>query len=147
VVQNAILTSSFPEACRQQSRADLRAYVTRTLRLTGAASIGFLLILPFSGLLLAGLYGRAYAGAVLPFAILLVGLVVGLNAQPVAFILYPLGRTRWIAGGDVLQLIVFATLGLSLAPRYGAVGIAVAVLLRQLFGAGLTAFFVTRSLR
>jgi len=47
----------------------------------------------------------------------------------------------------VLQLIVFAALALSLAPRYGAVGIAIAVLLRQLFGAGLTAFFVTRLLR
>ena len=147
VVQNAILTSSFPEACRQRSRAELRAYVTRTLRLTGVASIGFLLILPFSGLLVAGLYGQAYAGTALPFAILLVGLAVGLNAQPAAFILYPLGRPRWIAGGDVLQLIVFAALGLSLAPRYGAVGIAIAVLLRQLFGAGLTAVFVTRSLR
>lgn len=147
VVQNAILTSAFPDACRQRSRADLRAYLTRTLRLTGVASVGFLLVLPFSGLLVAGLYGPAYAGAVLPFAILLVGLAVGLNAQPAAFILYPLGRPRWIAGGDVLQLIVFAALGLSLAPRYGAVGIAIAVLLRQLFGAGLTAVFVTRSLR
>src|SRR5713101_7429925 len=74
VVQNAILTSAFPEACRYRSRADLRAYVTRTLRLTGVASIGFLLMLPLSGLLLVGLYGRAYAGAVIPFAILLVGL-------------------------------------------------------------------------
>ena len=147
VVQNAILTSSFPEACRYRTRAELRAYVTRTLRLTGLASIGFLLILPFSGLLVAGLYGQAYAGAVLPFVILLVGLAIGLNAQPAAFILYPLGRPRWIAGGDVLQLIVFAALGLALAPRYGAVGIAIAVLLRQLFGAGLTAVFVTRSLR
>ena len=147
VVQNAILTSSFPDACRQRNRADLRAYLGRTLRLTGVASIGFLLVLPFSGLLLAGLYGQAYASAVLPFAILLVGLAVGLNAQPAAFILYPLGRPRWIAGGDVLQLIVFAALGLALAPRYGAVGMAIAVLLRQLFGAGLTAVFVTRSLR
>jgi O-antigen/teichoic acid export membrane protein len=147
VVQNAILTSSFPEACRQRSRADLRAYLTATLRLTGLASIGFLLALPFSGLLLVGLYGGAYAGAVLPFAILLVGLMVGLNAQPAAFILYPLGRPRWIAAGDVLQLVVFAALGLFMAPRYGAVGMAIAVLLRQLLGAGLTAVFVTRSLR
>ena len=96
---------------------------------------------------MVGLYGRSYAGAVIPFAILLVGLTVGLNAQPAAFILYPLGRPRWIAAGDVLQLVFFAALGLSLAPRYGAVGMAIAVLLRQLFGAGLTAMFVTRSLR
>ena len=47
----------------------------------------------------------------------------------------------------MLQLVFFAALGLSLAPRYGAVGMAIAVLLRQLFGAGLTAMFVTRSLR
>jgi len=147
VVQNAILTSSFPEACRYRSRADLRAYVTRTLRLTGLASIGFLLVLPFSGLLVTLLYGRAYAGAVIPFGILLVGVAISINAQPAAFILYPLGRPRWIAGGDVLQLVFFAAVGLLMAPRYGAVGIAIAVLLRQLFGAGLTAVFVTRSLR
>jgi len=147
VVQNAILTSTFPEACRYRTRTELRAYVARTLRLTALASIGFLFVLPLSGLLVAVLYGQAYASAAVPFALLLIGTAVGLNAQPAAFVLYPLGRPQWIAAGDVLQLVFFGALGLLLVPHYGAVGIALAVLLRQLFGAGLTALFVTRLLR
>jgi O-antigen/teichoic acid export membrane protein len=147
VVQNAILTSTFPEACRYRTRAELRGYVARTLRLTGLASLGFLVALPLSGLMIVALYGQAYASATIPFALLLLGLAVGLNAQPAAFVLYPLGRPQWIAGGDVLQLVFFGAIGLLLVPHYGAVGIALAVLLRQLLGAGLTAVFVTRLLR
>jgi antigen flippase len=147
VVQNAVLTSSFPEACRYRLKADLRAYVFRTLRLTGLASGGFLLILPLAGLLLSGLYGAAYAGATLPFAILLVGFLIGLNAQPAAFVLYPLERLRYIAAGDILQLVFFTGLGLWLIPSYGALGAAITVLARQLLGAGLTAAFVTRALQ
>ncbi len=147
VVQHAVLTSSFPEACRYRTKADLRAYVVRTLRLTGLASAGFLLVLPLAGRLLGVLYGAAYAGAAVPFVILLIGLAVGLNAQPAAFVLYPLERTRLIAAGDVVQLILFAGLGLWLIPRYGALGAALAVLARQLLGAGLTAAFVRQALR
>jgi O-antigen/teichoic acid export membrane protein len=146
-VQNAILTSTFPEACRYRSRRELRAYVARTFRFTALASIGFLFVLPLAGPLIVVLYGQTYAGAALPFALLLLGLAIGLNTQPIAFVLYPLGRPQWIAGGDVLQLVFFASVGLLLVPGYGAVGIAVAVLLRQIFGAGLTAVFVSRLLR
>lgn len=147
VVLNAVITSSFPEAARYRAKADLRAYVFRTMRLTVPASIGFLLILPLAAPLLMALYGQAYAGAALPFAILLVGLAVGLNAQPAAFVLYPLERVRWIAFGDVLQFLWFAGLGLWLIPAHGALGAALAVLATRLFGAGLTAAFVTRALR
>jgi O-antigen/teichoic acid export membrane protein len=147
VVQNAVLTSAFPEACRYRAKADLRAYVLRTLRLTGLATLGFLLLLPLAGPLFAIFYGTAYAGAALPFVILLLGFAVGLNAQPAAFVLYPLERVRYIAAGDVLQLVIFTAIALWLIPLYGALGAALAVLLRQLLGAGLTATFVTRALR
>jgi O-antigen/teichoic acid export membrane protein len=147
LVQNAVLTTAFPEACRSRRKPDLRAYVFRTLRLTSVASIGLLLVLPLGGLVLSGLYGTAYAGATLPFAILLVGFAVGLNAQPAAFVLYPLERVRYIAAGDIVQLLFFAGLGLWLIPSYGALGAALTVLARQLLGAGLTALFVTRALQ
>ena len=146
VVQNAVLTSSFPDASQYRAKADLRAYVARTLRLTGLASAALLVILPPAAALLGVLYGAAYAGATLPFAILVVGFVIGLNAQPAAFVLYPLERVRYIAAGDVLQLVFFTGIGLWLIPIYGAPGAALAVLARQIFGAGLTAVFVRRAL-
>jgi len=46
VVQNAVLTSRFPRRAGCRAKADLRAYVLRTLRLTGLATLGFLLLLP-----------------------------------------------------------------------------------------------------
>lgn len=147
VVQNALITSSFPEACRYRAKADLRAYVFRTMRLTVPASVGFLFILPLTVPVLVALYGKAYVGAALPFAILLVGFAVGLSAQPAAFVLYPLERVRLIAFGDVLQLLCFAGLGLWLIPAHGALGAALAVLATRLLGAGVTAVFVTRALR
>jgi O-antigen/teichoic acid export membrane protein len=147
VVQNAILTSAFPEACRYRSRDDLRAYVRRSLQVTGLASIAILLVVPIAGPLLRTLYGAPYAGGALPFALLLVGFVVGLNAQPTAFVLYPLARVRWIAAGDVLQLLFMGAVSLWLIPPYGALGAALAVLATRLLGAGLTTAFVTRALR
>lgn len=146
VVQNAILTSAFPEACRYRSRVELRAYLLRTLRITGLASIAFLLALPLASPLLLVLYGAPYAGATLPFAILLIGFVVGLNAQPAAFVLYPLERVRWIAAGDLLQLFFMTGVGLWLIPVMGATGAALAVLFTRLLGAGLTTAFVRRAL-
>ncbi len=147
VVQNAILTSAFPEACRYRSRDDLRAYVRRSLQVTGLASMAFLLVLPLAGPLLRTLYGAPYAGAALPFAILLLGFIIGLNAQPTAFVLYPLQRVRWIAAGDVLQLLFMSAAGLWLIPLKGTLGAALAVLATRLLGAGLTTVFVTRALR
>jgi O-antigen/teichoic acid export membrane protein len=147
VLQNAVLTSAFPEACRYRSRDELRAYVFRILRVTALLSIGVMVILPLTGTLLVVLYGVRYAGAALPFAILLIGFAIGLNAQPTAFVLYPLERVRWIAGGDLLQLVFFIAIGLWLIPHYGALGAALAVLATRVVGAGLTAAFVTRALR
>jgi len=52
--------------------------------------------------------------------ILLLGFAVGLNAQPAAFVLYPLERVRQIAAGDILQLVFFTAIALWLIPLYGA---------------------------
>lgn len=147
VLENAVITSAFPEACRYRSRADLRAYVGRMLRLTALISGGLIVLIPLSSTLLTVLYGARYGGGALPLAILLIGFVIGLNAQPIAFVLYPLARVRWIAGGDILQLFFFIAVGLWLIPAYGALGAALAVLATRIVGAGLTATFVARALR
>ena len=147
VVQTAIFASAFPEACRYRSPHDLRAYVSRTLRLTGLVSVAMLLILPFAGIALPALYGGNYVGAVAPFSILLLSLVVGLNAAPVSFVLYPLERPSWVAAGNVLQLVFFMGLGLWLIPTRGAVGAALTALATQLLGAVWIAGAVTWVLR
>ena len=147
VVQNVVLTTIFPEACRYRAKPELRAYVWRTLRLTGLASLGFLCLLPFAGRLIVLLYGSLYSPAALPFALLLIGLVIGINTQPAAFVLYPLNRPQWIAAGDLLQLAFCATVGLRLIPPYGVLGAALTVLATRLFGGLITLALVTWQLR
>ncbi len=147
VVETALITTTFPEACRYTAKKDLRAYLLRTLRLTGLASTGFLFFLPFARGLLLLLYGAAYAGAALPFGLLFVGFIIGLNSQPAGYVLYPLDRPQWIAASDVLQLIFSAALGLWLIPVYGVMGAALTVLTTRLLGAVLTFALVAWFLR
>lgn len=142
VFQNAILTTAFPEACRYKTKHELRAYVFRTFRLTGIASAGFLIVIPLARWLVPLLYGNIYAAASLPFTLLLIGFIISLNAQPASFVLYPLDRPKWIAAGDVAQLIFNAALALWLIPLLGATGAAMAVLATRLFGGALTAAMV-----
>jgi O-antigen/teichoic acid export membrane protein len=147
VVQNVVLTTAFPDACRYHTKPELRAYVWRTLRLTGLATLGFLCLLPFAGWLIELLYGAVYKAAAFPFILLLVGLMVGVNAQPAAFVLYPLNRPQWIAAGDVLQLVFCAAAGVWLIPLYGVLGAALTVLATRVFGGLITLALVTWHLR
>jgi O-antigen/teichoic acid export membrane protein len=147
VVQNVVLTTSFPEACRYHTKPELRAYLWRTLRLTGLASLGFLCLLPFTGWIIVFLYGSIYGAAAFPFVLLLIGLMIGINAQPAAFVLYPLNRPQWIAAGDLLQLAFCAAAGLWLIPLYGLLGAALTVLATRVLGGLITLALVTWQLR
>jgi O-antigen/teichoic acid export membrane protein len=147
IVENALLTTTFPDACRYTAKSDLRRYVRRTVRLTGLISLGFVLLLPLARWLLLFLYGAAYERAALPFGLLLVSFVIALNFQPAAYVLYPLNRPQWIATSDVLQLMCSVGLGLWLIPIYGATGAALTVLGTRIVGAGLIFGLVIFSLR
>ncbi len=142
VVENAVLTTAFPEACRYSTRAELRAFVVRSLKLTGLASAALLPLFAVGGLLIQVLYGVAYRDAAIPFYVLLAAFIIGLNTQPAAFILYPLNRPRWIAASNVLQLGLNVATNLILIPPFGILGAACAVLITQLGSTVITSAFV-----
>lgn len=146
VVKNAVLTTAFPEAARRSEPGDLRAYILKSLRMTLPATLGLLVLFAAGGTLIEVLYGVAYRASVIAFYPLLAGFLIGLNAEPVAYVLYPLNRPRWIAASDLAQLVFCAAVNLVLIPAYGIAGAAWGVLLTRLAAAAITTALVRRLL-
>ena len=146
ILKNAVLTASFPDACRQASPSDLRGFVRQSLKLTALVSVALTPLFALAQILIEWLYGVEYAAAIPVFSILVVGFIINLNAAPVAFVLYPLNRPRWIAASDLLQLLFAAGGSLVLIPPFGILGASFAVVLTRLFAALLTLFLVRRFL-
>jgi O-antigen/teichoic acid export membrane protein len=146
IVKTAVLTTAFPEACRRGQHAELRSFVLQSLRLTALATLAFLPLFVVGGYAIEWLYGNDYIASIPAFYILLVGFLVGLNAQPAAFVLYPLNRPRWIAASDVVQLAFQLAANLLLIPSFGIIGAAWGVLLSRTVGALITSAMVRQLL-
>jgi O-antigen/teichoic acid export membrane protein len=142
VVKSAVLTTAFPEACRQSEPDALRSYIAKTLRVTALASIAFLPLFVVGGYLIGLLYGVEYAGAIVALYPLLAAYLLGLNAEPVAYVLYPLNQPRWIAASDLMQLGFNVLVNLALIPPFGIVGAAWGVLLTRVAAASITLLLV-----
>lgn len=145
VLKSAVLTTTFPEACRRRG-SELRAFVKQSLRLTALATLALLPLFALGGPLIALLYGPAYRGATAAFTLLLAAYLVGFNAEPVAYVLWPLERPRWVAASDLLQLGFCLAASLTLIPAFGIRGAAWAMLLTRCVGALITAVLVRRFL-
>ncbi len=138
IVKNAVLTTAFPDACRCVERAELRAFVFQSLKLSALASLALLPLFVFGGILIESLYGADYHNAIAAFYPLLAAFLIGLNAGPPAFILYPLNHPRWIAASDLVQLTFNIAINFILIPPLGILGAAWGVLLTRLLAAGIT---------
>lgn len=146
VVKNAILTTAFPDACRRSEVGDLRGYVFRSLRLTMLGSLAFLPLFAVGGWLIKLLYGVEYSGAVSVLYPLLLAFLIGLNVEPVAYVLYPLNQPRWIAASDFLQLAFNLLVNLALIPQFGMIGAATGVLLTRLLALCITYILIRQFL-
>ena len=146
VVKNAVVTSAFPDACRRSEKSDLRLYVLQSLRLTALVSLAALPLFAIGGYLIELLYGVEYHGSVAALYPLLAAFLIGLNAEPVAYVLYPLNQPRWIAASDLFQLGFNVVANLALIPAFGIIGAAWGVLLTRIVALGITFFLVRRFL-
>jgi O-antigen/teichoic acid export membrane protein len=144
VVKNAVLTTAFPEACRRSEPTALRQYASQSLRFTALASLAILPLFVIGGWLIGVLYGEEYQGAAVALYPLLAAFLIGLNAEPVAYVLYPLNQPRWIAASDLMQLGFNFAVNLALIPAHGILGAAWGVLLTRVVAALIT-FVLVRS--
>jgi O-antigen/teichoic acid export membrane protein len=145
-IKNAVLTTAFPQVCRCTEHGEMRTYVSRSLRLTGATSLAILPLFVMGGMLIVWLYGAEYGAAAPAFYPLLAAFLIGLNVEPVAFVLYPMNKPQWVAVNEVIQLAVGLAMSLALIPTFGIVGAAWGVLVARIAAAWVTFGLVRRFL-
>ncbi|MCL5994679.1 MAG: oligosaccharide flippase family protein [Chloroflexi bacterium] len=144
LVKVPIMTASFPDACRRVGRTDLKAYVRQSLGLTVAVSLACLPLFLLGNPIIGLLYGQAYVSPVPAFGVLIAAYLIGLNVEPVAFVLFPLNKPIWVAGKEFIPLVLFLATGALLIPKFGLMGAAWCVLLRRVIEAALTLVLVWR---
>lgn len=131
LLTNTTTTVLLPEAVsattRERRRSYLRSYVP------GAALLAMALLVPtwLSGPLAAHLFPAAMRDAVRIFQLLATAHVALLVANPVQFLLYGAGRPDWCTASDALITLLFGAMAVWLAPAYGAIGVAWALLIAQ----------------
>jgi O-antigen/teichoic acid export membrane protein len=145
-IKNAVLTTAFPQVCRCTEHDEMRAYVSRSLRLTGATSLAILPLFGLGGTLIVWLYGADYGAAAPAFYPLLAAFLIGLNVEPVAFVLYPLNKPQWVAVTELIQLTSGLAVGLALIPAFGIMGAAWGVLAARIAAGLVTVGLVWRFL-
>ncbi|MCC6144263.1 MAG: oligosaccharide flippase family protein [Candidatus Hydrogenedentes bacterium] len=130
-----------PKASALREAGELRLFIGSFRIPSLLFSLGMGLLLPFASLLRQIFFGESYTGMEIYFVALLTGVIVSLSCAPAVTALYAVGRSNIIAGFEAVRLVVSLCLGLYLAPRYGAIGIAWAMALTR-SGISVVTYFV-----
>lgn len=128
---NTTSTVLLPDAVSAATREHRRSYLRTYLPGTAILSATLLAITWLSGPLAARLFPATLPGAVRVFQLLSSAHIALLVANPVQFLLYGAGRPHWCTLSDGLITALFGTLAVWLAPSFGAMGVAWALLLSQ----------------
>ena len=128
---NTTSTVLLPDAVAANTPARRRTYLRSYL--PGATLMGTtLLALTWLGGPLAGrLFPAAIPETVRVFQLLATAHLTLLVANPIQFLLYGAGRPQWCTASDGLITLLFGGLAVWLAPAYGAIGVAWALLVAQ----------------
>ena len=128
---NTTSTVLLPEAVGATSAELRRAYLRSYL--PPAVLLAFALLVPtwLGGRLAVHLFPAAMPAAVRVFQLLATAQIVLLVANPVQYLLYGAGRPEWCTASDALITLLFGAITVWLAPAYGAIGVAFALLIAQ----------------
>jgi O-antigen/teichoic acid export membrane protein len=128
---NTTSTVLLPEAVAATTHERRRSYLRSYL--PGAALLGLALLAPIwlGGRLATHLFPSAMPDAVRVFQLLATAQIALLVANPVQFLLYGAGRPQWCTASDALITLLFGAMAVWLAPAYGAIGVAWALLIAQ----------------
>jgi O-antigen/teichoic acid export membrane protein len=128
---NTTSTVLLPEAVAATTPERRRSYLRTYLPGTALLAVGLLAPTWFGGSVAARLFPAAMPGAVRVFQLLATAQIALLVANPVQFLLYGAGRPHWCTASDALITLLFGAMAVWLAPAYGAVGVAWALLIAQ----------------
>jgi O-antigen/teichoic acid export membrane protein len=128
---NTTSTVLLPEAVAATTPDRRRSYLRSYLPGTTLLAAGLLAPIWLGGRLAAHLFPAAMPDAVRVFQLLATAQIALLVANPVQFLLYGAGRPHWCTASDALITLLFGAMAVWLAPAYGAVGVAWALLIAQ----------------
>lgn len=131
LLTNTTSTVLLPEAVAATTRESRRGYLRSFV--PGATLLGAALLVPIwlGGPIATHLFPAGMSGAVRVFQLLATAHIALLVANPVQFLLYGAGRPQWCTASDVLITLLFGAMAMWLAPAYGAIGVAWALLIAQ----------------
>lgn len=113
-----------PKASALKEAGELRLFIGSFRLPSFVFCLAMGMLIPMAGLLRQIFFGEEYLGMELYFIVLLTGILVSLSCAPAVTALYAVGRSNIIAGFEGLRLVLSLAIGLYVAPRYGAIGIA-----------------------
>lgn len=131
ILINTTSTVLLPEAMAATTSARRGSYLRTYLPGAALLSIGLLIPTWLGGPLAKQLFPAAMSGAVRVFQLLATAHIALLVANPVQFLLYGAGRPEWCTASDALITLLFGAMAVWLAPAYGALGVACALLIAQ----------------
>lgn len=126
---NTTSTVLLPEAVAATTTQRRRDYMHAYLPGAALVSGSLLVVTWLAGPLAAMLFPRTLPDAVRVFQLLATAQLALLMANPAQFLLYGAGRPQWCTASDAALTLVFGGLTLWLAPAYGAIGVAWALLM------------------
>ena len=144
-VPNALSTILFPRIAKLNNNHDSAMLLARALRVVSLILIiiGFLALISIKPLVLL-LYGQAYLPLVVPFWIILPGLILYGATSLIIQYFNGIGRADIIVKINIVPLIVQAGMALILIPLIGLVGAALALLVALLSSALIKIFVFLR---
>jgi O-antigen/teichoic acid export membrane protein len=128
---NTTSTVLLPDAVAADTQERRRVYLRSYLPGAGVLSVTLLALTWLGGPLAARLFPAALPDAVRVFQLLATAHIALLVANPVQFLLYGAGHPEWCTASDGLITLLFGALAVRLAPAYGAVGVAWALIAAQ----------------
>jgi O-antigen/teichoic acid export membrane protein len=147
LLAGALFIVLLPHVSQMQGKAQLRAFLRRTLAVSG---IGLLLALPavlFAGPLVHLLFSARYAASAGIFQVLCLNFVLALVTQPLSTVLYATDRPDAMAAVTGLQLVLAVAGNWLLVPLYGGLGAAWVAVAVTLVGSALTVGLAWRQVR
>lgn len=124
------------------SKEDIKPDFRDYFLISVLASLGLLILIPFSSLLVPLIFGDKYTSSIPIFNLFLVGLILFFLSGPfTAAVLYRHGKSKIIFAGSLIQFLISVVSYVILIKQFGAVGAAVTYIIVQLFGLCLFSWY------
>lgn len=121
-VNRSLYAALLPAASALRSPSELRRYLRHAVIRSTAITLLLLPLLPLARPLITVLYGADFSAAVPLFRLFLAVVALEVFVAPWTLLAFPLERPRWVAGAELVRVIVLAAGASALIPLWGPAG-------------------------